>query len=300
MLFSKLAARLETTNWEERIKWARTGPPSQSCSDIEFYEDDACLIRYRKAGSGPAIVFLCDGPATLEVYDGLFAALRSRFTVIAFEAPGNGFSVPKPGYDFGFQPVNDGVARFLRSATHGPAILAFSCGGTYAAIDVASRYPELCSHLVAIQVPSWSEEMLWKKRRDPRGIISTPFLGQILFPRIMKPRAPAWYEHSMADTPLVAHFCTCTAKAFDHGATFALPTMFQNYLAASETPFEVPLQPTLAIWGEQDLSHAETDKSSSLSLAKNCELIRLDHVGHFPELEDPVGFSKLLGSFAKL
>ncbi|WP_379553845.1 alpha/beta fold hydrolase [Qipengyuania sp. DGS5-3] len=300
MLLSRMAARLETRNWKERIQWARTGPPSQSCSDIDFYEDDVCLIRYRKAGRGPAIVFLCDGPATLEVYDALFAALKAQFTVIAFEAPGNGFSVPKPGYDFGFRPVNDGVARFLRSVAGGPAILAFSCGGTYAAIDVASRHPELCSHLIAIQVPSWSEEMLWKKRRDPKGIVSTPFLGQILFPRMMKPRAPAWYEHSMADTPAVAHFCTCTAQAFGQGATFALPTMFQNYLSASEAPFEPPLQPTLAIWGEQDQSHAETDKSSSLSLAKNCELVRLEHVGHFPELEDPVGFSRLLVPFTKL
>ncbi len=300
VLLSQLAAKLETRNWQKRIKWARTGPPSRSCSDIAFYEDDVCSIRYRKAGNGPAIVFLCDGPATLEVYDNLIAALKSRFTVIAFEAPGNGFSVPKSGYDFGFQPVNDGVARFLRSVTAGPSVLAFSCGGTYAAIDVASRYPELCSHLIAIQVPSWSEEMRWKKRRDPKGIVSTPFLGQLLFPRMMKPRASAWYEHSMADTPCVAHFCSCTEQAFDQGATFALPTMFQNYLSADQAPFDTPSQPTLAMWGEQDQSHAETDKSSSLSLAKNCKLVRLDHVGHFPELEDPIGFSKLVGFFAEL
>ena len=297
MFFSRLAAKLESRQWRERIEWARSGPPSRSCTGIAFYEDDECLIRYRKVGRGQSIVFLCDGPATLEVYDGLIDTLKHQFTVIAFEAPGNGFSVPKPGYDFQFQPVNNGVARFLRSVAGERAILAFSCGGTYAALDVASRFPELCSELVAIQAPSWSQEMAWKKRRDPKGIISTPFIGQIVFPSMMRQRAPQWYELSMADTPAVDHFCTCTAHAFNDGATFALPTMFQNYMRQETTPFTPPEQPTLAIWGEQDGSHMPTDKASSLELARDCDLVRLDHVGHFPELEDPKGFARLLAHF---
>lgn len=291
------AAKLEFRNWRDRIELARTGPPSVSCQDLSLYEDDLCAIRYRKGGTGPAIVFLCDGPATLEVYDRLFATLMDRFTVIAFEAPGNGFSVPKPGYDFGFQPVNDGVARFLKTVAGEQAILAFSCGGTYAAVDIAVRYPELCSRLITIQAPSWSEEMRWKRRRDPKKIISTPFLGQLVFPKMMKARAPDWYKLSMADTPTVDHFCTCTANAFAQGATFALPTMFQSYLAGHETPFAMADQPLLALWGERDQSHQETDKQSSSELAHDCDIVRLNHVGHFPELEDPQGFASLATTF---
>lgn len=296
-MLSALASKMDKRKWRSRIEWARNGAPSRTCADISFYEDDDCFIRFRKAGSGPAIVFLCDGPATLEVYDDLIATLSSRFTVIAFETPANGFSVAKPSFSFRFRDANDVVARFLRSVAGERAVLAFSCGGAYAAVDIAARYPELVGHLVIIQAPSWTEEMSWKRRRDPRGIVSTPFLGQILFPRMMKSRAPAWYELSMSDTPLVEHFCTCTAAAFADGATFALPTLFQNYLVGEEAPFDAPDAPTLAIWGEQDGSHAETDKESSRSLARSVELVRIGHLGHFPELEDPKGFKALIEGF---
>ena len=291
------AANLEKRNWRARIERIRSGPPSSSCDHLAFYEDDDCFIRYRKAGKGPSIVFLCDGPATLEVYDNLIATLASRYTVIAFEMPGNGFSVPKPTFNFGFRQANDVVARFLQAVAGERSILAFSCGASYAALDIANRYPELCSHLVILQAPSWHEELEWKKRRDPKGILSIPLLGQLVFPTMMRSRAPAWYELSMAQSPAVEHFCTCTAHAFDKGAKFALPTMFQNYLIGKETPFGAPEQPTLAIWGEQDGSHAQTDKTSSLSLARSVQLVTLDHVGHFPELEDPAGFADLLAEF---
>ena len=295
-MLKDLAALLDKRRWRERIDHARRGAPSRSCADLHFYEDDLCLIRYRKAGRGQAIVFLCDGPATLEVYDALFAELAGAYTVIAFEAPGNGFSVPKPGYSFRFGPSNDAIARFLRAIVGERAILAFSCGGAYAALDIAARFPELCSRLVSIQAPSWEEEQLWKKRRDATGIIGVPVLGQLVFPRMMVPRAPSWYALSMGENSPVDHFCACTAAAFAEGATFALPTMFQSYLTGDTAPFDPPDQPTLAIWGALDGSHTATDKRSSERLAKNVETVMLDHVGHFPELEDPKGFKRLLAA----
>ena len=243
------------------------------------------------------MVFLCDGPATLELYDTLIEQLANRYTVIAFETPGNGFSVPKPAYSFSFQRTNNTVARFLKTVAGENSILAFSCGGAYAAIDIAVRFPELCSRLIIIQAPSWSEELTWKKRRDPTGAISTPLIGQLLFPRMMRTRAPQWYELSMAKTSPVNHFCTCTDLVFSEGATFALPTLFQNYLTGAAIPFRLAEQPTLVIWGEQDGSHEETDKESAKELAKNVDLVSLAHVGHFPELEDPAGFANLAAEF---
>lgn len=296
-MLKRAAAQLDKRNWRSRIRQARRGPASTRCPDIAFYEDDTCCIRYRKTGRGPAIVFLCDGPATLELYDELVAQLAPHFTVIAFETPGNGFSVPKPGFSFDFTPSNDTIARFLRATAGEQSTLAFSCGGAYAAIDIAVRYPELCQQLVIIQAPSWHEEMRWKARRDPRGLISTPFLGQLVFPTQVQSRAPSWYRLSMAETPLVDRFCSCTQHAFEDGATFALPTLFQNYLSGDEQPFGLAEQPTLALWGTQDRSHTETDKASSSTLARSVTIKTLDHVGHFPELEDPSGFKQLVGEF---
>lgn len=293
-MISRLAERIDKRGWRERIRAHRRGYAASSCSGLGFYEDDQCLIRYRKVGRGPAVVFLCDGPATLELYDALIDSLKSDFTVTAFEAPGAGFSVAKGAYSFAFRDANDVIARFLEKTVGHGATLAFSCGGAYAAIDIAHRYPALCSSLVVIQAPSWEQELKWKRRRDSTGLIGTPFLGQWMFPRMMKKRAPDWYKLSMAQGPAVSHFCQCTDIAFDAGAKFPLPTLFQRYLTGDAVPFGNPEQPTLAIWGEQDDSHADTDKTSSLCLARNVELVQLQHVGHFPELEDPGLFVKLL------
>lgn len=296
-MLKHIAAQLDKRNWRRRIEEARTGFANSSCANLSFYEDDLCFIRYRKTGRGPVIVFLCDGPATLELYDELIQQLAPHFTVIAFETPGNGFSVPKPGFSFDFAPTNDAIARFLRATAGEQSILAFSCGGAYAAVDVATRYPALCHRLVILQAPSWEEEVLWKQRRDPRGLVSTPFVGQFLFPKMIKSRTANWYELSMANSPLVERFCSCTLHTLGEGATFALPTLFQKYLTGNLPPFEAAEQPALAIWGTQDGSHASTDKQSSSTLARSVEIKTFHHVGHFPELEDPAGFKRTLQEF---
>ncbi len=289
---------LDKRRWRERIETARFGAPAHTVTDIKFYEDDRCLIRYRKRGQGKAIVFMCDAPATLELYDPLFDALDDQLTVIAFEVPGNGFSVPKPDYSFKFNLTNDAIARFLGSVAGEGAILAFSCGGAYAAIDIAARYPQYCDRLVVIQAPSWEEEMKWKVRRDPSGVISLPIIGQLLFPRMMVSRAPQWYDLCVGDRNQIDRFCSCTSAAFDHGSRFSLASMFQSYLAGDMVPFGQPEQPTLALWGALDGSHGETDKFSSQKLAKNTTVKILQNVGHFPELENPGQFRQLIMSWS--
>ncbi len=291
-MIKRLAANLDKRNWQARIQYARRGFPASSCKGLHFYEDDECLIRFRAAGSGPKLVLVCDPPATLEAYNQLFDELKNSFTVYAFEIPGNGFSVPKPGYGFEFQPTNNVIARFLRERVGEGAILAFSCGACYAALDIAARYPELCSRLVLMQAPSWQEEQRWKKGRDTTGVIGMPFVGQLLFPRMMVKRAPDWFELCMGVPETIAHCSSCAAVAFEHGAAFSLPSMFQSYLVGEKTPFERPEQPALVIWGTMDQSHALTDKASSRDLAKNVDLVTFENVGHFPELENPQQFRR--------
>lgn len=295
----RLGAQIDILGWRGRMSRAKEGWAARTRADIAFYEDDNALIRYRMQGTGAALVFMADGPATLELYDDLLRAAAADFRVVVFEPPGNGFSVPKGGYDFTFQAANDGVARFLEMVAGPRSILAFSCGGAYSAIDVAGRHPHLVRALVVIQAPSWAEEMRWKQRRDPTGRLAKPVLSQLLFPRMMVPRAPAWYDLVLGNRQLVPHFCACTAEAFGHGATFALPTLFQSYLTEAPPPLARPRQPTLVVWGDKDGSHAETDKTSSRQLADTVEIEVLDHVGHFPELEAPEDFLDLTRAFLR-
>ena len=54
-------------------------------------------LRVARLGSGPALVLLHGYPENLQIWCGLAPALADRFTVIAFDWPGMGYSDAWPG-----------------------------------------------------------------------------------------------------------------------------------------------------------------------------------------------------------
>ena len=285
----RLAVSLEMPGGERRARAQREGWAAQTRPDIRFHRGARAQIRYRERGSGRPLVFVADPPVTLELYDELLALYAEHFRVIVFEIPGMGFSTPGARYDLRFQPANDGIADFLRAVVGVPAVLAFSCVGGFIAVDLAHRHPELVSHVVLIQTPSWPQAVRWKHSRDPSGVLSRPFIGQLVMNRLKKSRAPLWFDLALGsrEAPRYALFCDCTQHTVAKGAGWALASAFQHYLTDAPPPLPPISQPTLVLWGERDRSHATTDKQSSTQLAEPVELERYADLGHFPELEDP-------------
>jgi pimeloyl-ACP methyl ester carboxylesterase len=80
------------------------------------------------------------------------------------------------------------------------------------------------------------------------------------------------------------------------GAAFSLASAFQRFLVPS-TIIPVTNVPTLALWGLADRSHASTDRASSAALSRDCRIVELLAIGHFPELEDPARFAELVREF---
>lgn len=282
------AVSLEMRGGERLASALRRGWAGSSRTDVGFFRGRHAQIRYRERGQGRPLVFAADPPVTLEFYDELLALYSQHFRVIVFEIPGMGFSVPLSGYDCSFTPTNDGVAEFLQAIVREPAVLAFSCVGGFAAVDLAVRHPALASHLVLIQTPSWSEALRWKHSRDPKGILGRPVLGQLAMNRAKRTRAPLWFRLALGrETEPYPSYCDCAQDAIRRGAGWALASAFQHYLVDEAPPPPPASQPTLVIWGEMDRSHAPTDKHASAQLAQRVEFERYADLGHFPELEDP-------------
>lgn len=279
---------LEMRGGARHAEAVRQGWAGRSRDDVRFFRGGHAQIRYRERGQGRPLVFAADPPVTLEFYDELLALYAGHFRVVVFEIPGMGFSVPVSGYDCGFTPANDGVAEFLQTVVGEPAVLAFSCVGGFAAVDIAVRHPHLVSHLVLIQTPSWSEALRWKHSRDPKGLLGRPLLGQLAMNRAKKTRAPLWFKLALGrETEPYPAYCGCAQEAIGHGAGWALASAFQHYLTDAAPPLPPASQPTLAIWGLMDRSHAPTDRQSSAQLARRVEFEQYPDLGHFPELEDP-------------
>lgn len=283
-----MAARLDTMGAGKKANSVHNAWAARSRSDIRFVKANGVTFRYREAGEGRPIVFAADPPITLEAYDHLLRVYSKDFRTIVFELPAMGFSVPGFWQDFRFPQANDSIAAFVDLIAGEPALLAFSCVAGLGALDIAARHPALVSHLVQIQTPSWTEEIRWKKARDPKNVLAKPFLGQIAMKRLARSRAPRWLELAVGREDCVPRFCACATDALDHGAAWAMATAFQNYLPDKEPSLARVAQPTLAIWGNSDGSHRHTDRQSSLWLCDHpaSRIVEHDDLGHFPELED--------------
>lgn len=294
---SKLGCCVDTCGGHKRQQDYRTGWASQSKADIQFARVRGVQFRYRARGGGQPIVFSADPPLTLESYDELLDRYASRFRVIVFELPAMGFSATESRFRFDWLETNDCVAAFVRSVVQQPAILAFSCAAGLAATDIAVRYPNLVDKLVLIQTGTVETFAEWKARRDPKRILAKPFIGQWAMKRMGRRRLNDWFSLVVSDPQTRARFSETSMTAMNNGALWSLSSAYQRYLIPG-VPLGVARQPAISIWGREDRSHSPESWRSAEALAESVNIVTLDHVGHFPELEATDHVAELITEFA--
>ena len=299
-VLKRLGARLDTLAGRQKMRAFKSGWPSQTHTEIKFYETEKVQYRYRERsssnGSGPTIVFTADPPATLELYDELFEVFSRRFRVIAVELPAMGFSAANGKYGFGFRETNDDLATLLCDVAGDGAILAFSCVAGLAAVDIAVRFPELVSKLVLLQTGDVAAFARWKEARDPKHILAKPIVGQLIMKRVAHKRMPDWYDLSVGNRDKIEPFCNCASESFEHGAMWSLASAYQTYMDAG-LQLGRPSQPILALWGLADRSHPSENAVSALNFSDNVENVTFDDLGHFSELEDTERIFELIEAF---
>ena len=265
---------------------------------IQFMDMGSCHIRYRVVGTGKTtLLFETDPPVVIEHYDELVSLLKNDYKLVIFEPPGFGFSIPSMSLNYGFNSMVSITEQFLDKLNLGPYIFNAPCVLGYGAIGLAHKRPDLISNLVLMQLPSWEEILKWKKGRDPKGILSTPVLGQFLLQLLKRKRTPQWFEASLGNMDLHPRFNEIAQQAFKNGASFNLASAFQQFLTGPSPLLKKPKQPTLVLWGELDASHCNTCKSSSAQLVANAHTVHIAESGHFPELETPDIFCGHLDAF---
>jgi pimeloyl-ACP methyl ester carboxylesterase len=257
------------------------------------------ILRVRDEGTaGDPIVFVCDTPVFIEHYDRLFSLLTPTMRVVCLELPGMGFSMPRGDYRFSLQEQARAVVAALDALQLRACTLAFACVGAYLAPLIGEWRPDLVRRAILIQAPSWQQESLWARRIDFRGagIVAIPYVGQSVVRAFRTRIARRWFEKALA--PGRAHpFITVAEAAFAGGASWALGSLVQSYFGDAEPNLRPLRVPTLALWGELDRTHRDTDKRSVLSLAPDAHITTLKTAGHCPELEEPERFCELLNEF---
>jgi len=256
-------------------------------------------VRVRLEGNGPeTVVFVCDTPVFIEHYARLFALLTPTMRVLCIELPGMGFSVPTGAYRFTREEQAASVSAVLDAFQLQACTLAFSCVGAYLAPLIAASRADLVRRVILIQAPSWEEGRRWARRIDfgGKGVVATPYVGQVLVRVFRRRIATRWFAKALAPGRAVP-FADTAVAAFDAGAAWALASLVQSYFADVQSELPALRVPTLALWGEADRTHRQTDKYSVLSLAPDAEVLSIASAGHCPELEEPERFCEILHQF---
>jgi len=282
---------LDTRGGKKRQQNFRNGWPAKTSDEIHFFDTPKVQYRYRvrdaAISDAQTIVFTADPPATLEVYDELLDVFARKYRVVIVELPAMGFSATRSNYRFGFRETNDDLAIFLRAVAGPKAIWAFSCVAGLAAVDLAGRHPDLADRLALMQTADVAGFQRWKAARDPKGVLATPVVGQVLMKRMAPKRMPDWYKLSVGSEEKVGHLCDCAAESFSHGALWSLASAYQIYMDPA-VHLDAVSQPVLSIWGRADRSHPDGNETSAQVFARNVKQVTFNDLGHFSELEDPL------------
>lgn len=289
------ATRLDVHLWR-----AATPPDSPQAA---LADQATTRLRYRDTAPGadrPTLVTFCDPPNMIEHYDALIDAFGGAWRVIVIELPGFGFSHAKAGDALAFAGTVTAVEQLLLDLAPTDTTLWGPCICGFVAAELAARAADSgldVRALVLVQTPDHAGMLAWAGRMDPKRRLRTPILGQLLMRVTAGKLSAFWYRYATARGFDHAALNATAQRLFKRGAAYSLASMLQRW---ARGPRDAALTlPTLIIWGEQDRSHADTPRESSLAHAPNARIVRFEHCGHFPDLEAPQDFARAVNAFTR-
>lgn len=260
--------------------------PSARAS-IGFVRSRYGTIRYLDTEVGSrCVIFVPDGPNTIEHYASIVSELSASSRVICFDMPGFGLSIPSRAYDHSIASGAGSVLDVMDARGVSRAALAFSCANGLYALRVAALAPERVSRVVVSQTPSLKAMHEWAGRNVPKAIM-IPMVGQILSCVLRRKMARGWYSYAVPNRAHVRRLQSHARRAFDEGACFCLAGVVQGLLRERLDALKRIEVPCTLLWGDQDRSHRDTDPMSISLIAPAAEIIRVPGCGHFPDLEEP-------------
>lgn len=262
---------------------------------VRFLRLRSAEVRLREVGSGPVLVTCPDPPNVIEHQAPILERLSAFARVICYEQPGFGLSRAGKGFDFSTKHYADTLIDLLETMGLRDVVLALPCVSGFFAIDVAYRRPDLVAKVVLIQTPCLADQHRWLRGVSARGLLTTPFVGQLLVRAIPVVSARAWYAKATSRHEELGLLATNIA-ARRGGAGNGMASALQAFTRLVDPGWGALPQPGLIIWGKGDLTHRETDPKSCHSYLPDARLVELA-TGHFPELEDPTTVSELVRDF---
>lgn len=255
--------------------------------------DSGALLAYDERGDGPTILFLHGHPFSRAMWSTQLDVLSDEFRALAPDLPGYGDSAPlaETMSMRGFADTVVGLldARRVERAT----IVGLSMGGLVA-MELGLAYPERVHGLVlaATTAAPVTDEEAERRRATAADIEANGMLGHTveMLPRLFGPVAAR-------DPAITVPIVTTMLRTRPAGPAAALRGRAERPDYASLLRTLRP--PALVIAGDRDAYSTREVTDQLVAALPNPEVLILEGVGHFPNLEAPDVFDDAVRSFAR-
>ena len=269
-----------------RVEAPPPPPPRQAQareSRVKSLAEDATEIRYRVYGSGePAIVFVHGWSCDSGYWDAQLNDFARRNTVITMDLAGHGESSASQRKDWSIGNFGADVAAVVKDSGSQRVVLVGSSMGGPVALEAARRLPGQVVGIVGVDTfrelvtpfpPDQFEPLLAQMRVDfPRTVAG--FVGDHFFTDRTDPILKKWIVDDMsAAPPEVAIPAVVALMAMDYDPVLA--------------ELDVPI---IAV----NSAGSPTDEAGIREVERRFKVVNLQGVGHFPMLEDPQTFNRVL------
>jgi pimeloyl-ACP methyl ester carboxylesterase len=264
-------------------------------------------VFYRSAGSGPVIVLVHGLTSTSATWANVLPYLAEQFTVIAPDLLGHGESA-KPRGDYSLGAYASGVRDLLIALGHERATFVGHSLGGGVAMQLAYQFPEHCDRLVLVSSGGLGREigLLLRAATLPGSELVLPLLvndqligagravGRLLGRVGLR-------VHTDLGEVLRGHASLSDGEArsaFLHTLRTIVDPLGQR-VDASDRLYLAQAVPFLVMWGERDPIIPVEHARAAHRLVPGSRLEIFPDAGHFPHLDDPLRFVRLLTDFMR-
>ena len=279
-------------SWLARL--AASGHAMPDGASTRYVGTPAGRLRvFDSGGAKPTVVFVPDGPNVIEHYERLIPLVTPHLRVVCFDMPGFGFSLPAGGYTHSLDQGAAAELAVLDALRIEQATLAFSCANGFYALRAAKLAPQRIVSLFLSQTPSLQAMQRWTDRVIP-ALLRVPVIGQLAVWFARQRTAHGWYSAALPKATEREPFRAPARHALACGACFSLASVVQGLGRETEAAIAGVTAPCVLVWGPQDRSHRDTPAASLHDCVPHAELVQFDDCGHFPDLEQPERYARLL------
>jgi pimeloyl-ACP methyl ester carboxylesterase len=279
------------------LSWARGLP-------ILYADLDGTKVRYIRTGSGPNLVLLHTLRTQLDLFERVVPQLAKRFTVLALDYPGHGYSdIPRARYDADFFVRS--VEKFLEVLDLRDVTLCGVSIGASIALIVAGRRNPRVARVVAINPYDYAQGR-GLSRSTPLGWMITatariPIVGGTVMRLrnflIMKLvlRGGVASKESIRPT-LLREMYDVGSRPGHYQAFLSLLRSASSWEEATAIYRHIAVK-VLLIWGDQDWARPD-EREQDRALIPGVRMTTVENGGHFLPFDRPRELGDLIVRFA--